>query len=56
MMIDKTNIRELIRRYEEAVEWLIENVSAPVYQYSKVASKMAMLSVRISIYYKKNKL
>lgn len=56
MMIDKINIRELKNRYKVAADWLLENTSAPLHEYCKVANEMAVFSVRISIYYKKNKL
>lgn len=56
MLIDKTNIRELAERYNNAVSWLLDNTSAPIDKYDRVANEMAILSVRISNYYKKNKI
>lgn len=55
MMIDKTNIRELLNLYEEAIDWLIENPLAPVLEYEIVANQRAILSVKISNYYRKNR-
>ncbi|WP_455668234.1 hypothetical protein [Phocaeicola sp.] len=55
MLIDKTNIRELKDRYEETMAWLLDNTSAPLREYYNIANKMAILSVRISNYCKKNK-
>lgn len=56
MMIDKTNIRKLIEQYELTIDWLADNPSAPIPEFDRVANKMAVLSVRINIYYKKNKI
>lgn len=56
MLIDKTNIRKLIQQYEDTIEWLSDNSMAPLSEYMNVANEMAILSVRISNYYKKNKL
>ncbi|GEM_PF-5054540 len=53
-MIERTNIDLLIERANDTISWLEDNVFHP--DFYKKANQYAILTVRISNYYKNNKL
>lgn len=54
MLIDKTDVQDLVRRANEKIRWMEENAFHP--SFSDVANEYAVLTVRINSYIVNNRL
>lgn len=54
MLIDKNNIQDLIKRANEKIRWMEDNVFHP--SFLNVANEYAILTVRINSYIVNNRL
>lgn len=54
LLIEKTDIKILLNRAQELIDWLSDNPLADIRLFEAKANQLAILSIKIHIYYKNN--
>ena len=54
ILIEKADIQDLLERTDDLYRWLSDNPLADIRLFEKKANQLAILSIKIQIYYKNN--
>ncbi|WP_042370321.1 hypothetical protein [Bacteroides neonati] len=55
MLVEKTNINQLLERAQELIDWLSDHPLADIRVFEDKANQLAILSIKINNYYHNNK-
>ncbi len=54
MLVEKTNINQLLERAQELIDWLSDHPLADIRVFENKANQLAILSIKINNYYHNN--